>query len=113
VISQEFPNSFVKDNAIMSTIGTRRIALTAETVLLLKNAPDGIITGNTQNAVDVNRLKVSIDSGSPFHFVLVPALNIRDTTKDHTVAPKKRLSKYNGKDLPALFPGDKFFPVKE
>jgi hypothetical protein len=74
VIAQEFPNSFVKDNSIINSIETKRIALSSETTLLLKNAPDGIITGSTKNANDLSKLKVSIDSGNNYNFALVPSI---------------------------------------
>jgi hypothetical protein len=81
MIEKEFPHAFVKDNTIMKSIATKKIALTPEATLLVKNAPDGIITGNTKNETDVSRLKVSLDSGEKYHFVLVPAMEIKDTTR--------------------------------
>lgn len=93
VIESEFPNSFVKDNAIIKNIETKRIALTPETILLLKNAPDGIITGSTRVEKDLKKLKVSIDSGQAYKYVMIPTMGINDTTKDPNEAPKKRQSK--------------------
>jgi hypothetical protein len=93
ILEPEFPNSFVKDNSIISSIETKRITLTPETTLLLKNAPDGIITGSTRVESDLTKLQVSIDSGQSYHYVLVPTLGIKDTTKDISEAPKKKLKK--------------------
>jgi hypothetical protein len=93
IIEAEFPNSFVKDNSIITSIQTKRIALTPETTLLLKNAPDGIITGSTRVETDLTKLQVSIDSGQSYRYVLVPTLGIKDTTKDMSKAPKSKRKK--------------------
>lgn len=75
-IETDFPHSFVKDSSIEKTIETKRISLTNETTLLLKNAPDGIITGTTANASDKSKLRASIDSGNNYAFALIPTLQI-------------------------------------
>lgn len=93
VIELEFPRSFVKDNSIIASIATKRIALTPETTLLLKNAPDGIITGSTRVESDLTKLQVSIDSGQSYRYVLVPTIGIKDTTKDASEAPKSKRKK--------------------
>ncbi|MEA5478143.1 nucleoid-associated protein [Pseudanabaena galeata UHCC 0370] len=71
-VEEHFPTAFVKDTAITTTISTKRIELTSETTLLLKNAPDGVITGSTDNKEDIQKLKTSIDSGSKYNFALIP-----------------------------------------
>lgn len=75
-VEDYFPTAFIKDTAITNTIETKRIELTAETTLLLKNAPDGVITGSTDNREDVQKLIASIDSGSKFNFALIPVQTV-------------------------------------
>lgn len=73
-IIEEFPNSFIKDNSIVTSIETKRIALSPETTLLLKNPPDGIITGNTNNESDMKKLRATIDSGKlSYNYALIPS----------------------------------------
>ncbi|MBF4516340.1 hypothetical protein IRZ71_08300 [Flavobacterium sp. ANB] len=71
-IEEHFPTAFVKDTAITTTISTKRIELTEETTLLLKNAPEGVITGSTDNLEDIKKLNASIDSGNKYNFALIP-----------------------------------------
>lgn len=71
-VEELFPTAFVKDNSITSSITTKRIELSDDTTLLLKNAPDGVITGNTENNSDVQKLKASINSGNKYRFALIP-----------------------------------------
>lgn len=89
-IMQDFQNSFVKDNSIINSIDTKRIALTSDTTLLLNNAPDGIITGSTRVVQDMVKLKASIDSGLPYSFALIPTSGIVDTTSKAGHVPKKK-----------------------
>lgn len=75
-IIEEFPNSFIKDNSITTSIETKRIALSESTTLLLRNAPDGIITGNTANKTDMAKLRATIDSGNlsqNYNYALIPS----------------------------------------
>ncbi len=72
-IESLFPHAFVKDIAITNTIETKRIELSPETTLLLKNAPDGIITGKTSNTEIYEKLKASIDSGNKdYTYAFIP-----------------------------------------
>jgi hypothetical protein len=81
-IEETFPTSFIKDNAITTDIETKRIELSPETTLLLKNAPDGIITGNTANDNDVKKLQTTIDSGiRNYTFALIPTQTINPSNK--------------------------------
>lgn len=76
-IEADYPNSFVKDNSITTSIDTKRIELSPETTLLLKNAPDGIITGITSNKADMQKLRASIDSGNiPYTYALIPTMSV-------------------------------------
>jgi hypothetical protein len=75
-IVEEFPNAFIKDNSITTSIDTKRIALSESTTLLLRNAPDGIITGNTANKTDMAKLRATIDSGNltqNYNYALIPS----------------------------------------
>ena len=76
-VEEHFPTAFVKDIAITTTISTKRIELTSETTLLLKNAPDGVITGSTDNSDDIKKLNASIDSGNKYNFALIPIEKIK------------------------------------
>lgn len=74
-VEVDFPHSFIRDSSIYKNIETKRITLSPETTLLLKNAPDGIITGNTASPKDVERLKATIDSGNNRNYIyaLIPS----------------------------------------
>lgn len=78
-IEDYFPNSFIKDNSILNKMDTKKITLSPDTTLLLKNAPEGIITGNTAFPEDMQNLKASIDSGNNknYNFVLVPTITLK------------------------------------
>jgi hypothetical protein len=89
-VEVDFPNSFIKDNSIVNSINTKRITITDETTLLLKNAPEGIITGSTRIPKDATKLKVSIDSGRPYHYALIPSDSIKDLTKNPNEPPKRK-----------------------
>lgn len=71
-IVREFPSSFILDNSILKSSDTKRISLTENTTLLLKNAPEGILTGSTNSMEDKQKLQMTIDSGNEYNFALVP-----------------------------------------
>ncbi len=76
-IETEYPRSFIKDNSITTTIDTKRIELSPETTLLLKNPPDGIITGNTSNLTDMQKLRTTLDSGKvQYTYALIPTVSV-------------------------------------
>ena len=78
VIESEYPSSFVKDESMLKSIDTKRIALTDQTTLILKNPPHGVVTGRTSNEKDWSKLRASLDSGANFAFALIPTLEISD-----------------------------------
>lgn len=76
-VVNDFPNSFIKDNSIATNIETKRIELSENTSLLLKNAPDGVITGKTSNDEDLKKLKATLDSGSKdYTYAFIPTKNL-------------------------------------
>lgn len=73
-IEAKYPNAIVKDTSMVTVLEKRKISLTENAVVTLKNWQDGIITGNTSRFDDIEKLKVSVDSGSNFSFLLVPSI---------------------------------------
>lgn len=72
-IEAKYPHGIVKDTSMISVLEKRKISLTENAVITLKNWQEGIITGNTSRKEDIEKLKVSVNSGSNFSYVLLPS----------------------------------------
>jgi hypothetical protein len=71
-IETEFPLAVIKDNSIVSGLKTKRISISANTTLLLKSNPEGLMIGNTGVKEDKTRLKTILDSGNNYSYVVIP-----------------------------------------
>jgi|GEM_PF-911256 len=90
-ITTNFPLAIVKDLTLLGDFQTKRIPLTANADLIAKNGISGKIKFVTVRAEDMKHIKtLDLDSGL-YRGVYIPITSdINDTTKDKSIAPKKK-----------------------
>ncbi len=74
-IIPKYPShAIVKDLSIVTTMKSKKISLTKNATLVLKDWPEGVITGSTRNSDDLNRLTSYLETGGGnYNYAFIPS----------------------------------------
>lgn len=74
IIPKHPSHAIVKDLSIVNTMKSKKISLSKNATLVLKDWPEGVITGSTRNSDDLSKLTSYLESGGGnYNYAFIPS----------------------------------------